>query len=105
MPAPAGQLGPNATPHPMTQQKVKLESAPAQRASSADCFPSKPLSQEWAGSWCPGQAQEGLFEESPSKLRVLRCPLPTPGLLVPFGTHQSCLIEPWSEGLLFSPFQ
>lgn len=29
VPAPAGQLGPDATPHPMTQQKVKPESAPA----------------------------------------------------------------------------
>lgn len=29
VPAPAGQLGPNATPHPMTQQKAKTESAPA----------------------------------------------------------------------------
>lgn len=31
----------------MTQQKVKLESAPAQQGPSAYCFLSKPLSQEW----------------------------------------------------------
>ena len=85
MPAPAGQLGPDATPHPMTQQKVKPESAPAGRTrrSLFPCKATVPGGRRGAGA--RGLARGGLSKERPSRPRALLWPLPVPG----------AVSEPW----------
>lgn len=54
VPAVAGQRGPAATPHPMTQLKVKPELAPARLGLITHCFPAKPQSQGAGGQLAPG---------------------------------------------------
>lgn len=84
VPAPAGQLGPNATPHPMTQQKVQPESAPAGWDPACAVFPPKsyhPMGQ--VGSWYPSLTQGGLSEEWPLWAKGTTMPLPIPEPRVP----------------------
>lgn len=71
---PAGQLGPDATPQPMTQQKVKPESAPW-AGTQRSTFPCKAALS--GGRWGAGAGltRGGLSEG---------CPLTIPGLLGPY---------------------
>lgn len=66
VPAPAGQLGLDATPHPMTQQKVK----PRPALAGWDPVPAVSPSQGVVGSWCPGLAPGGLSKECSAGPRV-----------------------------------
>lgn len=104
MPAPAGQLGPDATPHPMTQQKVKPD-PPLLAGTQCPLFPHP---RGWAGrgwlGWaaaCPRSAPPGqachcapAHPRATSAHRLLSCAL--------FVSHQSCPTEFWIFTLLWA---
>lgn len=102
VPAPAGQPGPDATPHPMTQQKVKPD-PPLLAGTQCPLFPHP---RGWAGrGWlgrapaCPRSAPPGQgCRCAPAHPRVIGAHRLLSHAL--FVNHQSCPTEFWIFTLL-----
>ena len=97
VPAPAGQLGPDATPHPMTQQKVKPEPAPAGWDPVLAVSPSQGVGGElmprpgtgWPVQGIPLQAKGAAVPPAHPRASGAHCLLSR----ALFVNHHSCSVE------------